>query len=85
MITGNYVDYVDSKLPLNAVVIIFFCIADLLLFALIICITVHNYQKGRTSETNISKLEVESQNLRLLIDAAEAEKNATATGVGTGG
>jgi hypothetical protein len=41
----------------------------MLVFALIIYIILQNYLKIRIGESNISKLEVESQNLRLLIDA----------------
>jgi hypothetical protein len=73
LVFGDYADYVKNTwLPLNAVVLIIVSIADVLVFALIVYIIAQNYLKVQISESNISKLEVESQNLRLLIDTADA-------------
>jgi signal transduction histidine kinase len=68
-------------LPLNALVFVIIFVADLLVFALILYIIAQNYMKTRISESNISKLEVESQNLRLMIDTANAEGKVRETEV----
>ena len=56
-------------------------VADVLVFALLLYIIAQNYMKSRISESNISKLEVESQNLRLMVDTATAEGKARETEV----
>ena len=81
VITGAFEDYVNTSLPLSAVVFIVIFLADVLLFALIMYIILQNYLKAQISESNFTKLEVESQNLRLMIDAANAEKKVMETEV----
>jgi len=66
-------------LRLYTLVFIITFIAAVLLFALVIYIIAQNYQKTRISECNISKLEVKSQNLRLLVDAADAVRRCRLT------
>ena len=81
VITGDYTAYMNTPIPFCTLVFIIVIVAAVLLFALVIFIIAQNYQKIRISESNISKLEVESQNLRLLVDAADAESKATKTEV----
>jgi signal transduction histidine kinase/CheY-like chemotaxis protein len=68
-ITGDYADYVNTSLRLNAIVfIIVFCATVFICIAVLVTI-VKNFQKLLLSDTHISKLEVESEKL-------DAEKTA---------
>ena len=69
LITGQYDDYVNTTLRLNAIVfIIVFCATVLICISVLFTI-LKNYQKLLLSDTHISKLEVESEKL-------DAEKTA---------
>jgi signal transduction histidine kinase len=77
VITGDYRDYVTSHtLPDDVIVFIIIVAADMLVFALIIYIILQNYLKAQITESYLTKLEVESQNLRLLIDTGNAQRKA---------
>ena len=68
-ITGSYDDYVNTTLPLNAIVFIIVFFATMLICVSVLFTIVKNYQKLLLSDTHISKLEVESEKL-------DAEKTA---------